>query len=989
MGYTREIVASLKAQIDIGDLIGRFVELKQKGSNLKGFCPFHNENTPSFTVTPAKGIYKCFGCSASGDHIEFLQQHEHLSFIESIQWLSREYNVPLPEKEIEKARRPHYEKRALKKDEKQGDYWFDYEDLNDDDIRVWFAANVIKYRQKEGGIKKLYEVLERYNWKKVKSYTVCYETEAVTKTANENYPIYARTEKWTLGDSRGEFTKVYQPYHFDKGKKFTYLGEKPRIYVNGLAQATIAQLEYKILQEAENEESETEELDSESKKHLLPEILLTSGERDSMNAAAIGYWPIWMNSESDIIPPAVLTNVMKICKVLVNIPDIDDTGIAQMHKLCMNPESNRYLEIKNVILPAELKKKWSNGKPCKDLRDYLNHFSVFSFHELVKTAFPYKFWDYIVNEYKGKVSTRWEINNEYLNFFLERNGFLLYQITPDGNDVPQMRLIHINNKVVRFVTESQIKKWVINFMRERSLPVALRNAAHRTAYFGAKYLDSLSDFAPDFKAYAKDFQCLFFQNKVWKISADDIKEISTDKNDIGKFVWADKLIPHVVSVAKKPPFEITWSEEDGFDIVINDFESPFMKYLIATSAIHWRIREDGIEEVQEDGTKLIRKALTDDEAKEERLHLINKLFAIGYVSHRQKLKYRPWFVYGMENKITGEGKSKGGTGKTAFFDAFRYYMRVVTVSGGRDLGDEKFKWGAVTKDTDFTYMDDIHEYFDWGSIYQHTTDGFPVNPKNSPGFTIPFQDSPKMGGSGNFAVRDNEGSTIRRIIFVAFSDYFHSANAQAGIKERNIKDLIGKELYLDFNREDWNAFYNVIARCIQFYLWNPTDKIVNPPMTDVIYKNIRGAIGESFFDWAEKVFIPELQNTDVLLIRENVQDHYTETLKKRNMAKATPTPQLFKEKLEKFCFLMNWKLNPDDHPLMAKAKPGQKTTQRIQKWVAADGRPREMFYIQTRDEAGNLIPFNNQDIKIDLDKPINLNAQQANLNPENKDEMPF
>lgn len=990
MGFSREIVQDLKSQIDIGDLIGRFVDLKRAGHNLKGLCPFHGEHTPSFTVTPNKGIFKCFGCDAAGDHIQFLQKHENLSFIESIHWLAREYNITLPEKEVEKARRPHYSKRALKEGEKQGDYWFDYEEMTEDDIRVWFATNVIKYRQKEGGIKKLFEVLDRYNWKKVLSYTVCYETEAVTKTANENYPIYARTEKWTLGESRGEFTKVYQPYHFEKGKKFTYLGDKPRIYVNGFSQAIIAQLEYKINQEAQEEDIENEEPETDSKKHLLPEILQCSGERDSMNAAAIGYVPIWMNSESDILPPSMLTEVMKLCRVLINIPDIDDTGMAQMHKLCMNPESNRYLEIKNVILPAELKKKWSNGKPCKDLRDYLNHFSVYSFHELVKTAFPYKFWDYIVNEYKGKVSTRWEINNEYLNFFLERNGFFQYQITPEGNEVPEMRLIHIHNKVVRFVTESQIKKWVINFLRERSFPVALRNAAHRTAYFGAKYMDTLSDIAPDFKAYSKEFQYLFFQNKVWKISAEEIKEISTEKNDIGKYVWADKMIPHVVSVAKTPPFEITWTQEQGFDIVLHDKESPFMQYLIASSAIHWRIREEGITEDMEDGSKTIRNVLSDAEAREERLHLINKLFAIGYISHRQKFKYRPWFVYGMENKVTGEGKSKGGTGKSAFFDAFRYYMRVVTVSGGQESSEDKHKWGAVTKDTDFVYIDDMHEYFKWRDIYPHTTDNFPVNPKNMAGFTIPFQDSPKMGGSGNFAVRDNEDSTIRRILFVAFSDFFHSANPQEGLKERNIKDLIGKELYLDFDQKDWIAFYNVIAHCIKFYLWNPTGKIVNPPMTDVIYKNIRGAIGESFFDWAEKIFMPELQNTDIMLIREQLQEHYTEALKKRNMARATPSPQVFKEKLEKYCFLMEWKLNPDDHPSMTKAKPGQKTTNRIQKWVSADGRPREMFYIQTRDADGNLKPFNNQDVKTDLAKPLKLNPEQAGLNPDApKDDLPF
>lgn len=96
---TQDSIDSLKGQIEIDRLIGEFVTLKKKGSVYMGLCPFHDEKTPSFTVSPAKGIYKCFGCGASGDGIGFVMQHEHLNFIDAIRKIAQLQNFQLEEKE--------------------------------------------------------------------------------------------------------------------------------------------------------------------------------------------------------------------------------------------------------------------------------------------------------------------------------------------------------------------------------------------------------------------------------------------------------------------------------------------------------------------------------------------------------------------------------------------------------------------------------------------------------------------------------------------------------------------------------------------------------------------------------------------------------------------------------------------------------------------------------------------------------------------------
>jgi DNA primase len=92
-------IQQILSRIDIIDIISSFVKLKKRGSNYLGLCPFHNEKTPSFTVSPSKEIYKCFGCGRSGNSISFLMEHEKYSYVEALRWLANKYNVEIEETE--------------------------------------------------------------------------------------------------------------------------------------------------------------------------------------------------------------------------------------------------------------------------------------------------------------------------------------------------------------------------------------------------------------------------------------------------------------------------------------------------------------------------------------------------------------------------------------------------------------------------------------------------------------------------------------------------------------------------------------------------------------------------------------------------------------------------------------------------------------------------------------------------------------------------
>lgn len=84
---------------DITEVVSEFVTLRRRGVNMLGLCPFHNEKTPSFTVSPAKGIFKCFGCGKGGNVVNFIMEHESLSYPEALKWLARKYNIDVVEEE--------------------------------------------------------------------------------------------------------------------------------------------------------------------------------------------------------------------------------------------------------------------------------------------------------------------------------------------------------------------------------------------------------------------------------------------------------------------------------------------------------------------------------------------------------------------------------------------------------------------------------------------------------------------------------------------------------------------------------------------------------------------------------------------------------------------------------------------------------------------------------------------------------------------------
>ena len=94
----KDVIDRIHAAAKIEEVVGDYVTLRKRGANLIGLCPFHNEKTGSFTVSPSKGIYKCFGCGVSGNAIGFIKEIEQCSYVEAVKQLGKKYHIEVPER---------------------------------------------------------------------------------------------------------------------------------------------------------------------------------------------------------------------------------------------------------------------------------------------------------------------------------------------------------------------------------------------------------------------------------------------------------------------------------------------------------------------------------------------------------------------------------------------------------------------------------------------------------------------------------------------------------------------------------------------------------------------------------------------------------------------------------------------------------------------------------------------------------------------------
>ncbi|WP_299431523.1 primase-helicase family protein [uncultured Aquimarina sp.] len=851
-----------------------------------------------------------FGGDGKGKNcFDLVMEKEGLSFADACKWISSEFSIDGSTVQFNK---PEIEFKAALKNQNEKDHFFEYHsEISDEHLSVLGPLVTNK-------------VCDKYNLKSCSKLTkVYYVTNKVTKKKELTQIIIRSTEKYPIFViDEGSWQKIYEPLNIDKSRRFSYAGEKPKDYLFGKDNLELEFQGFLMSYDGDDDEPK------------FPHVFIGAGDRDSLNISSLGYPVVWQNSETAILSYADYKFLRERAHKVLYIGDIDETGISETIKIAL-----RYIDIHIIWLPDYIKNKVHRNKPGKDFTDWINLTHKkdspkkieYAFRGLITDALPSRFWDE-VRSATGELK-KYTFNNEACYRFLTYNGYFRFEENTAKED---FSFIHLKDGIVKRVKYHHLNNFPANYIKEKKKPIPLVNFIHRSAQLSEKSLAKLPQKEINFKDSGYDHQLMFFKNKTWKITKDEIKEYNYGQLDA--YVWEDKIIQHDVKVHKSKAFEVIQLgfKSDGktpiYDINILKTDNHFLNYMINTSRVHWRVcgdkpfkfriksisetdpvkRKELIREIkaeqkayqQANRFNIEEEGLSQDEIKEQKDHLINKLFAFGYLLHKQKVDDKGWMVFAMDNRISEIADSNGGSGKSLMFEkAIRKLLINNKYIAGRDREALKnqFMYEGITPDTDYVLVDDADSHFPITKFFSEVTGDFNVNAKHKGMFTIPFEESPKFAITSNFGLFKPDSSTERRILYCVFSDYYHY-KSDLDENEHKVTDDIGKLLFSQFDSDEWNDFFNLSAEAVQFHLG--TKDRINPPLGNVEKRNSLQTMGDGFKDWADFYFEHKLDNQLVKNIAYN--DFETRTKLKGWSS------QRFKKSVKEWCKFHGYEVNPEE-----------------------------------------------------------------------------
>lgn len=897
--------------------------------NRKSF-KIRDERTPSCTMKQnEKGIWYVhdFG---SGEHLspfDCYMKERGIQFVEALYELAEHFNVDYSiKKEINKP--SIIEKTSHRK----VNDWLEWTEKATtlDELKVFIPF--LQFQREEDSdestlFQEYLDVFHRYGWRSVESYTRFSKGMETTYIGNKNFPMFVR--------HCGDWQKFYFPYAYNKSDRFFSHGVKPKDYINGLAELKEA---YRVQFDLWKKNMEKERVEDGRKKKAgdstfkLPEAVICSGERDAMCIAMLGMYPLWLNSETAKLTESQFSEILHYVDKVYNVPDIDSTGIKEGKKLAL-----QHLELYTIELPASLRTHKDNrGKPRKDLRDYLElHPSKYKFSQLMKNAETAKFW-----EQKGKRTT---LSYTGLLYFLQLNGFYKWE-DEISNKISYVQLL--DNRRVVSIEPFKMDDFMRGELKRRRLPIEVKEAYLQSKKILTHLFEGLETISLNFTNYTANDRIFDFKNCVVCVSKEGVKTINPE--DTHHHIWEDKVIPYEFT-----RLEQSFEKCPDGSIMIKLTTSNLQRFLMNSSRIFWR------EEFEKRATNNIQTEkeyrdkfhysitgdrLTQKEIEEQILLYFNKMYFIGNILHRYKSKSHGFGYWLLENNLIQNGISSGGSGKSFLINTFRYLhlLNVVNLDGReKKMIDNMFFLERVDSQTDLVNIDDISQEANFYSFYNKLSGDTVINPKSKTSFEIKFEKSPYFSFTSNFAQPSNDPSTMRRLISVPFSDYYHQKTENNDYLEtRTIKDDMGhRELFgEDYSQEEYNADINFYLDCLIFYLeMRHQDKVCRPPMENVLKRIAIQQMGGQFIDFCDTYFLVQ-HNTDQLIVRHELYEEY-----RKHVTNGYKTVTAFKSALEQYCTFKGFIFCPETLSCYSK------TNKRLIKecFYAGEKKVYEMVYIQT------------------------------------------
>ena len=791
----------------------------------KGFS-IRRESAPSAYLKKIKGVWRVtdFGDS---DHarspIDIVMKEDGVEFNEALSKLATRYGID--NRLDENTNRAQVEARPATDDEKDGDFDFEIHDFT---VALSFSA---------------------LSW-----YKMTKDRKTTTVYSNDNFPIFMR-ECHTSGES---FYKILKPLEPKKEYRFSYLGKKDKDYVNGLHELRKAHA--KFVADHENDDLE----EGEKRPTKLSECVICSGERDAICCLSRGFYPVWLNSETADLTPGTFHSLQSMCEKVCNLPDIDATGRARAKILAM-----KYLSIHTIELPDSLlQHRDRRGNPCKDMRDWCEfNTSPREFQKLVDTAKKCEFWTVV----KTKTGLQTKLDVLSLLWFLQLNGFARLV---DPQTMKERIICVADDNVVKEVTINNIRDFLNNYCKLHYISLDVQRSI-----ITSRFISSIIDSLPivndklNFRNHTANSQFFRFENESLEVTANEVRKCKDFD------IWEENVCRHRFK-RLDPSFVVT-EAEGRTDFSIKDDRSMFFRFCINSSRLYWReefeaAKAAGDTAYQDECKFAIDGSYLDNTKVTEQVKcLLAKMYAIGYLMHSEKVSYMPFIVYILENKMIRDDEASGGSGKSFIGKALKILKHIVDLEGrNKHLTENAHYLERVDEDTDVLWLDDAWKYFDFDAFYSMATGTMVVNSKHIKSKEIDFYDSPKIAITSNYAPNRADPSTMRRLLFVPMSDYYHKKTEFNDYDEtRTIADdFDGCELFgPDYTPEQWNADINFLIDCLQFYLQEKQrGKVVSADLK-AIYSRINLSImGDQFNEWAEGYFLPDGPNLDIMLRKSEV-----------------------------------------------------------------------------------------------------------------------
>lgn len=464
------------------------------------------------------------------------------------------------------------------------------------------------------------------------------------------------------------------------------------------------------------------------------------------------------------------------------------------------------------------------------------------------------------------------------NFFQNR-GIGRYRLLDDS-----WLFIHLDPPVVRTISVDDARDFMYAFAEQHcSRRVNNMLLQGGSQYVGPYQMSRLAFITPNFIAASREEQYFYFSSRCWHITQHEVKEVGYES--IMHHIWSEQKKSVDAEYYGHPM--ITFSENEGkytYELSAEGKKCHFLQFLINASNFTWRKKPEEVEE---------------QEKLENNLHLLSKLSAIGYLLMEAKDNNVTRAVIGMDGKQSEVGESNGRSGKSLIGELMRQVMPIVYIPGKKpDIFNDAFVWNDIDEKTRLVFIDDVLQNFNFEFLFPNLTGDWTVNKKGGSRITYPFAKSPKIYIATNHAIRGSGSSFSDRQWLIAFSDYYNDTQKPL--------DDFGVLFFSEWDFQQWNLCWNLLANCIQLYL---KYGVVQAPGERLEQRKLRQEIGETLISWADEYFSNE-HNVNRRTPRKEMYDaliNYDPAQRKYIL------PTAFKKKLVLYCKWKGYIFNPQKY----------------------------------------------------------------------------